>query len=1025
MEVFGKYKILKEVGKGGFGVVYSSFDERLERQVALKLLRIETIPENQIENFRKRFDQEAKVQANFNHRHIVKIFDYGQIDGLPYLVMPLLQGGSLRERIGKPVNYQKGVQWVKLVAEALCYSHKQGVVHRDVKPSNILFDDEDLPVLTDFGIAKMFDFGKTSLTGTAIAMGTPYYMAPEQWHGIVTESMDQYALGVILYELLTGHTPYKAETPMELAILQATEPLDPPGELISGVPVNVDHFIKKALAFDHEDRFNSMSDFIYALDRLIKAPVGLKRASDVEENISQKHEPDQASITLQADPVPEPINQSISIPANHKQSLQTKTKIEVSQISQGQQSLVPRWSLWIGGSLAVVCVFIVFLGVIIFDVFDLIDQTTPDVESLLLEMSNTEESTQLENTPTAILQASPTEIKEKYELLPSVGPRGVDENDYSVINPANAHKIKEVARFHKGVASDIVWHPTQPVLAVGSSIGVRLYDGIKVEEFLYIDTESWVNAVDFSPDGSLIAAGGRDNFVRLYDAASGRLFFKLEGHEDQVSSVVFSPDGSILASGSHDYSIRLWDISTGNLIKLLQSEPVSVQDVKFSPDGNFLASASFDWSIRLWEVETGRLANTLEGHTDWLNSAIFSPVDDLIASGGFDNTIRIWEVTSGRHLRTLEHHGNSINSLSFSPDGSQLASGSQFDSSIIFWDVNTGEKIKTIAGDLASIDSVAFSPGGEFIAASDQGNGINIWNVDTGELHGKIDDHSYSIECIAISPGGSMLAAGSTDGVINLHDIKSGKISLLLEEFHPVYSVSFSPDGNYLAAGSWGGFLRLWDVKSGQVESALMESEFPITSVAFSQTSPLLVSGGWDSTVRLWDVGTGQLMDVKKGLFYVHDVEISPNERWLAVSDSNATVQLWDLDTNIVVNTYKGFRVVFSPDGSLLATGGGYGGGGWNGPVKIWETLSGNLKAILGEEFDTDYAIVFSPDGEILASGSVDGNLRLWDVKSNQLLMSVDGHNGSIRSIEFSPNGAILSTASDDGTFRLWVVNND
>jgi len=183
----------------------------------------------------KRFDREAKAQAKFSHPNIVPVYDYGETDGVPYLVMEYLPGDTLKQKMDEPIDWRQAVRWLMPVADALGYAHAHGVIHRDVKPANILFDNKGDPVLMDFGIAKVLETDEATLTGTGFGVGTPEYMAPEQWQGKPSESSDQYALGVVLYEMLTGQKPYSADTPAALAILQATEPLRAPSHFVPSI----------------------------------------------------------------------------------------------------------------------------------------------------------------------------------------------------------------------------------------------------------------------------------------------------------------------------------------------------------------------------------------------------------------------------------------------------------------------------------------------------------------------------------------------------------------------------------------------------------------------------------------------------------------------------------------------------------------------------------------------------------------------------------------------------------------------
>ena len=219
----GRYHILEQLGEGGMATVYKAYDTRLETDVAVKVIRTENILPSTLDRSLKRFEREAKALARLTHPNIVKVTDYGEYEDKPYLVMPYLPGGTLKQKLGKPIPWQEAARLLLPIARALDFAHRQNMIHRDVKPSNILITADGEPMLTDFGIAKILDLEETAdLTGTGMGIGTPEYMAPEQWTGKTSNQSDQYALGVVLYEMLTGCKLYSADTPAAILLKQAT-----------------------------------------------------------------------------------------------------------------------------------------------------------------------------------------------------------------------------------------------------------------------------------------------------------------------------------------------------------------------------------------------------------------------------------------------------------------------------------------------------------------------------------------------------------------------------------------------------------------------------------------------------------------------------------------------------------------------------------------------------------------------------------------------------------------------------------
>ena len=270
----GRYHIIEKLGEGGMAVVYKAYDTRLERNVALKVIRKDAFPPNIMERMLKRFEREAKSMAKLSHTNIVKVMDYGEHDGNPYFVMELVPGGTLKERLGNPIPWQQALTLIEPVARALAYAHGEGILHRDVKPANILITKTGEPVLTDFGIAKLLETEEnSSLTATGVGVGTPEYMAPEQGMGKQVDGRaDVYALGIVLYELITGHKPYSADTPLATLLKQVHDPLPEPRTFVADLPDAIEKLLYKALAKNPDDRYQSMDDFVSALKKIQDQP---------------------------------------------------------------------------------------------------------------------------------------------------------------------------------------------------------------------------------------------------------------------------------------------------------------------------------------------------------------------------------------------------------------------------------------------------------------------------------------------------------------------------------------------------------------------------------------------------------------------------------------------------------------------------------------------------------------------------------------------------------------------------------
>ena len=269
-QMIDRYHIIEQLGQGGMATVYKAFDTRLERDVAIKIIRREVFSTEMLERVLKRFEREAKALAKLTHPNIVPILDYGEHEGAPYLVMAYLPGGTLKDRPAKPIPWQEAVKLVLPLGRALQEAHRANILHRDVKPANVLITSGGEPVLCDFGIAKILDLEEGStLTGAGVGIGTPEYMSPEQGMGREVDGRtDQYALGVVLFELITGKKPYTADTPMAVLFKHVSDPLPRPGQFIPGLPEAVEQVLFKALAKQPGERYADMGALVTALEKL-------------------------------------------------------------------------------------------------------------------------------------------------------------------------------------------------------------------------------------------------------------------------------------------------------------------------------------------------------------------------------------------------------------------------------------------------------------------------------------------------------------------------------------------------------------------------------------------------------------------------------------------------------------------------------------------------------------------------------------------------------------------------------------
>src|SRR5919199_1166629 len=455
-----------------------------------------------------------------------------------------------------------------------------------------------------------------------------------------------------------------------------------------------------------------------------------------------------------------------------------------------------------------------------------------------------------------------------------------------------------------------------------------------------------ITAVEFSPDGKLLATSDVVGQVRIWRVGDGQQILTFQGHTNWISSIAFSPNGQLLAvSGSSDPTVKLWEINTGQCVRILQGHSNWVTWIAFSPSGQILASGSDDSTVKLWEVSTGNCLQILQAHTQKVRSLAFSPDGQILASSSNDSTVKLWEVSTGNCLKSLQEN-NEISRIAFSPNGQILASGSD-DSTVRFWEVSTGQCLRILQGNTNKVRSIAFSPDGQTLASSSDDSSVRLWEVSTGQCLRILQGYTNRVQSVAFSPNGQTLAS-SGDQQVRLWEVTTGHCLHVLQGHRSeVRCIAFSPDGQRLASGSRDGTVRLWEPSTGQCLQTLQGHSGWVESITFSLDGQRLASSSLDQTVRLWKVGIGQCLQTLQG-----------QSSW-------------------------GESPTFSPDGQILV------GSGDDQTVKLWEVRTGQCLQTLRGHTDKVWSVAFSCDGQTLVSGSQDETVKIWNVKTGKCLKTL------------------------------------
>jgi serine/threonine protein kinase/WD40 repeat protein len=993
------YEILDVLGRGGMGLVYKARQIGLNRIVALKVI---LAGRQGGEDYQRRFLQEAESVAALKHPNIVQIYEIGEYEGKPFFSLEYVNGGTLANHLqSKPQPPEFAAEMVEKLARAVHAAHQQKIVHRDLKPANILIADSSkpetigddtrrdplcdspnrvpriVPKIADFGLAKRMDSAQ-DLTTTGMVAGTPVYMAPEQAAGErehLGPAADIWALGIILYEMLTGRPPFLSDKPLEVMHMVVWNNPVSPRQLQARIPRDLETICLKCLEKIPKKRYASAEELADDLARHREGrPILARRIGAIE--------------------------QSWRWCRRNRTVAALLTGIALLLIAG---TTVASYFAYRANRLAGAA-----------------DEKTRD--AVAAQQATTEAWLEEERQKNEAQRLKQEAIDREY--LRGLELYAADAN--------LALKSWEVGELHRTRQFLTRYTPRNATEKDRRGFEWFYIDQLCNAELATTHLAGKIQAFDLAPDGAHFAFAVQDQ-VKIHDPLLRRPIRTLKASQGPINAVVYNRRGDRIAAGGDDASIHIWSTADYNVVHKLTGHKKEVRAIAFGPDDKVLVSCSgsskypnFPGEVIIWDLEKKVPAHTLRLHKSGVNSVTISHSGKILASAGQDQSIQLHDLSSGKHLRELSHiHG--IVEVRFSPDDKTLAAGTNQGLVVIF-DVETGQTLREFHGHVHWVDALAFSDDGKLLASSGEEGVIRVWNPSTGELLNKLRGHASHISALKFKPNSSTLISTGDDGKLHYWAAtESVERRTLFSKAPNVMHACLVMGGKGLLLGCGTDQCFLVDpVNATTLPLGWKNAKDDyILSLDVLPDGDTIMMNLQNAGITFRSVTGKNLVPTRlQGFRGARAAILAPNGKLLATVQRHQIAQPGD---RILIHDLAGdapprlidpgapaCAVAFAPgDDPLVAIA------TEDKKILILRAATGEQIQMIDERREMMSKLCFSPDGTQLAGGGIRMRVWLWEAATGKEIWCREVHSATVRDIQFSPGGERIVTCGSDRTARV------
>lgn len=980
------FEIIGELHRGGQGIVYEAIQRNPNRRVALKVLLHGSFSS---ERQRYRFEREVQLIAGLNHPNIVTVYDSGFVNGQPYYAMEFIQGVPLNQddRFSRPTNpgsrqsrnhVRRTLKLMEVIGTAVTCFQRHGLIHRDLKPDNILVDKAGQPHILDFGLARRIDDSGDEnpelQTRSGEFLGTLAYASPEQLSGsstTVDARSDVYALGVVLYELLVGELPQKINGSMAAVIHRIChEDPQPPSVGNPAIDRDVDTIISKAISREPARRYQSAEKLVEDIRRCLAGQ---------------------------------------AIEARRDSTLYVLRK-----------TIRRHWAAFLG-----VAAFIILLSASSIAGFMLWRQAETRLDrAITAEAVADEARKEAEFRASVASLAASFGAMHDYHALDAydhlhrvaLGLRDFEwQYGLSRIDTSIATWKYDLDGMSLISASD---DGTRIALA-GRNGAIRIMDPSSGEVLLAHDGDVGITALKMHPVSDVVIVGYEDGRFRELNLATNSWQRDFRSLSASVNDIQINAAGTRLVACAGYYPSTVFEFT----IRDYESDATIVFDTKpvyaidMNSDGTRVAAGGD--GVTIYDCETGRATGFAAMDSHWCYHLAFTEDGTEVVASSTDQ-ITIFDARSLKERTRFPCQRAVTRGLTIDPQQRTIVT-SAADGTIRLWDIENGKPTGVLWGHGAGVGGVVFSHDGTRLLSIDQKGNVKVWNpqVDVGDY--KISAHSSAVYGVQYDSNGSQVATCSFSGSIKLWDVATGRhLKTLDAEGSSVNGIAFSPDDSLLASGSADGTVRIWNLMTGRSHQMMGHTD-EVLCVAFHSDGKSITSGAKDGTVRLWSVETQKELAVfePKHKEPIRWIRFLPDGNTVIAEQSDAIIVL-NINQNQIEQRWAKPRntwyaaAAMHPTGAYVATGDDV------GAIGLWDVSRGELVSRFEWHETTLSALAFNPDGSRLVAVSVDGAVKVWHVERQVEVFSLPSSGKIIQCLDFSPDGRRVAAGQYDGAMVWW-----